>query len=111
MKKGLIVLIISLLAICAGILYIKKKGNIERTNEKCCETCKEGEDMYSLLREGNCGIFCFKPEEFETRVEHVPNITKIDDQDCFKLGYTVYDSTITEGSGKYKLNIDIYKKP
>ena len=111
MKKGWIALIVSLLAICAGIVYIKKKGNIEKTNEKCCETCEEGEDKFSAITDGFCGIVCFKPNELESRRIHQPNITTIDEQDCFKLGYTVYYSTSLKGSGPGEIMTDIYKKP
>ena len=110
MKKGWIALIVSLLAICAGIVYIKKKGNIEKTNEKCCETCEEGEDKFSLITGEFCGIVCFKPDELETR-RKFQNYIKADEQDCFKLGYTVYYSTSLKGSGPGEIKADLYKKP
>ena len=111
MKKGLIALIVSLLAISAGIVYIKKKGNLEKTNEKCCETCKAGEEKYTLLKDGKCSIMCLSQDELSERIKYNDGIKSINEQDCFKNGFTVYDSTSIKGSSEHPLKVDIYKKP
>ena len=54
---------------------------------------------------------CLSQDELSERIKYNDGIKSINEQDCFKIGFTVYDSTSIEGSSEHPLKIDIYKKP
>ena len=54
---------------------------------------------------------CLSQDELSKRIKYNDGIKSINEQDCFKNGFTVYDSTSIEGSSEHPLKIDIYKKP
>ena len=90
MNKRLTALLISILAIVAGIVYLKKRGK----NEKCCETCPSSKDRY-YFEEVNiqCGEACISPDALDKILKVQPDFKKVENnKGCASLGY-MYDNT------------------
>ena len=109
MKKTLIGLIVTLLAICAGIVYITKKVK-EVTNEKCCEKCKEKELKYYHAENDLCGELCSTPEGYNIRVQNQKNLIDGNGKGCKDFGYTSYVNTTNMVTGSDITSLDFYKK-
>ena len=110
MNKRLTALLISILAIVAGIVYLKKRGK----NEKCCETCPSSEDKYYTIEENNiCTEACIGPQKLDKVLKVQPDLKKFENNnDCASFGYTVYDHTERkEGENGHGIDVDYYKKP
>ena len=106
MKKVLIGLIVSLLAISAGIVYLNKKIK-EFTNEKCCEKCKEKELKYYHAENDLCGELCSTTEGLQMRLKFQPNLKE---GNCKDQGYKTYFNTTVFKSGEATIELDFYKK-
>ena len=109
MNKKLTALLISILAIVAGIVYLKKRGK----NEKCCETCPSSKDRY-YFEEVNiqCGEACISPDALDKILKVQPDFKKVENnKGCASLGY-MYDNTERkEGENGHGIDVDYYKKP
>ena len=109
MNKKLTALLISILAIVAGIVYLKKRGK----NEKCCETCPSSQDKYYFEDNNMCIEACISPTRLDKILKIQPDFKKVENnKGCISLGYTMYDHTETkQGENGNVLNVDFYKKP
>ena len=112
MKKTIIASVVSLLLIAGGVVYIKKKGNNEYTNEKCCSPCsKEGEvKYYSVVTEvDTCGESCINPKLAWIYKIFEKNMVLAEDKNCESLGFTNYIHTESHGVFPLKVKVDMYK--
>lgn len=78
-------------------------ASLARGDDKCCETCPEGQQKYYSVdsKHGHCGEACIEPSSFKAFKIFEPNLTIADGStgytSCAELGWPQYTETVTHG--------------